>query len=92
MTSNDKAGIRFISHKDDAVIIEVEDLAALHGSMEPYPYRWSTVKAQMIAANIFTALEGDILEGELRETGTTHWDTAASPSEVMDVIINLPRV
>jgi hypothetical protein len=98
MTSSDKVRVYFMPHKDDAVIISVEDPAELHDdantearSTWSFPYRWSEVKARMIADNIFSTIDGDAMELELRAKCPTRHDTAASLSEVKTVISKLPR-
>ena len=91
--------ITFAPREDNRVFIYIADASVTGGRIGVTPwvqeasshqtYNWSEVKKSMIDASIFSALDGDGLETELKSKLTAQVGTAASWSDVMAVISKL---
>ena len=104
MSNGHKTQLSFSSYRDDAVIIGISESDAkggmisaadndkkLQDEIQRHPYKWSDVKASLIAANIFSARAGEGMERELRAGFMANADTVVAFDDVMDLIDKIPR-
>jgi hypothetical protein len=102
MSDAHKTQLSFSSYRDDAVIIGVFDSDAkgcmidaadkkLQDQIHRHPYKWSDVKASLIAANIFSTSIIDGLETDLRTIKVASAFTDVSRSTISTLISNLPK-
>jgi hypothetical protein len=104
MSSDQKTRLSFSSYKDDAVIIGISSSDAkggivgaadndkkLQDEIYHHPYKWSDVKASLIAANIFSTHIIDGLETDLHSIKVASAVSDVSRSTISKVISNLPK-
>jgi hypothetical protein len=104
MSNGHKTQLSFSSYRDDAVIIGISESDAkggmisaadndkkLQDEIQRHPYKWSDVKASLIAANIFSISIIDGLETDLRTIKVASAVTDVSRSTISKIISNLPK-
>jgi hypothetical protein len=104
MSNGHKTLLSFSSYRDDAVIIGISDSDAkggmigaadsdkkLQDEIQRHPYKWSDMKASLIAANIFSTSIIEGLETDLRTLKVASAVTDVSRSTISKVISNLPK-
>ena len=102
MSDGHKTQLSFSSYRDDAVSIGVSDSDAkgcmidaadneLQDQIRRHLYKWSDVKASLIAANMFSTSIIDGLENDLRTIRVASAVTDVSRSVIFKVISNLAK-